>query len=65
MEWVTISDAECIASTRKSIRVTADILEEEIWIPLSQVSDDSEVYRVGTTGDLIISASIAREKGLD
>ena len=65
MEWVTISDAECIASTSKSILVTADILEEEIWIPLSQVSDDSEVYEKGTSGDLIISGWVARQKGLD
>ena len=65
MEWVTISDAECIASTSKSILVTADILEEEIWIPLSQVSDDSEVYEKGTSGDLIISGRVAKQKGLD
>lgn len=38
--------------------------EEEHWIPRSQIDDDSEVYEVGHSGELVVSQWIADEKGL-
>ncbi len=36
---------------------------EEVWIPKGQIHDDSEVYRQGDTGTLIVSLWIAEQKG--
>ena len=36
----------------------------EAWIPQSQIDDDSDVYREGDAGTLIISEWFALEKGL-
>lgn len=61
-KWVSFHDIECNRATDKAILV--DILGEEQWIPKSAISDDSEVYKSGTSGTLIISAWIAKTKGL-
>jgi len=37
---------------------------EKIWIPHSQITEDSEVYKMGTEGDLVITEWIAEQKGL-
>jgi hypothetical protein len=36
----------------------------EVWIPQSQIDDDSEVYEGGDEGELVISQWIAEQKGL-
>lgn len=41
-----------------------DINGEEMWIPKSQISDDSEIWEGEQEGTLVISAWIARQKGL-
>ena len=38
--------------------------EEEVWIPQSQIDDESEVYEPGGEGVLVVSQWIAEEKGL-
>jgi hypothetical protein len=35
-----------------------------IWIPKTQISDDSEVWKEGDSGTLIISEWIAAQKGI-
>lgn len=37
---------------------------EDYWIPQSQIDDDSEVWRAGDEGDLVVSEWIAVQKGL-
>lgn len=34
------------------------------WFPKSQITDDSEVWKQGDEGDLVVTKWIAREKGL-
>ncbi len=39
---------------------------EEVWFPLSQIHDDSEIYdsaQIGDTGELVVSEWLARQKG--
>lgn len=47
--------ARCIRATEKAILV---VLEEdayrELWVPQSAVHDDSEVYRLGDRGNLVV-----------
>lgn len=55
-------EAFCKAESDKAILCVID--GEEVWIPLSQVDDDSEVYSKGDEGSLIITEWIAEQKGL-
>lgn len=48
--------------TDAAILVTID--GTEYWIPKSQISEDSEVYEEGGTGELVITEWIATEKGI-
>ena len=48
-------DCTCLKETSMAILV-ADACGSEAWIPKSQIDDDSEVYREGGEGLLIISA---------
>lgn len=55
-------EAKCIRETSAAILV--EIGEEEVWIPKSQIDDDSEVYKDGDEGTLVITAWIAKQKGI-
>lgn len=55
-------DATALRSTEKALLVQID--GEEHWIPHSQIDDDSEVYKAGDAGELVISEWIAKEKKL-
>lgn len=59
----TIENAKVLYEKPKSLLVTAPILDEPTWVPKSHVTDDSEVYKIGTTGDLIVTDWIAEKKG--
>ena len=58
-----IEKAKCIHHTDNAIVVTAPCFDGSEWIPLSQVDDDSEVYKTDTEGDLIITDWFAEKKG--
>lgn len=55
-------DVFCLRATDKAIQVVID--DQTHWIPQSQVHDDSEVYRVGQRGTLVITQWIAQQRGL-
>lgn len=61
-ETVTFDDVVCLAQTGAAILVLVE--NEEVWIPLSQVGEDSEVREKDDTGDLVITKWIAKKKGL-
>ena len=61
--YVTISDVTVKRETKEAILIEVD--EEEYWIPKSQIHDDSEVYRDGDEGDIIISEWIASKKRIE
>jgi hypothetical protein len=61
-EVASFDDVEVLIQTDKAI--LCDIGGDEIWIPLSQIHDDSEVYKMGTKGTLIITEWLAKKKGL-
>ena len=49
--------------TAKAILV--DIDGEPIWFPKSCIHEDSEVYKKGTEGNLIVTRSIAEDKDVE
>lgn len=62
---VRIPDVVCIRATDAAMLCLVN--EEEVWIPKSQVDDDSEVFDDddNSTGTLVISEWIAKKKGLE
>lgn len=62
-EKVSIEDVVVLRATDKAILCSID--GDEVWIPKSQVDDDSEVWQDGDEGTLVISAWLAKVKGLE
>ena len=58
-----IEDVECIKETEKAILVYGGDFDEETWIPISQVHDDSEVWKYGHFGTLIVNDWFAEKQG--
>ena len=54
----------CIAETDSDLLIHFDFEDKKLWIPQSQIDEDSEVYRVGDEGFVVISEWIALKKGL-
>ena len=61
-EKVRIDDVEILRATDKA--VLCQIEDQQVWIPQSQIDDDSEIWKEGDTGTLIVSDWIAKEKKL-
>jgi hypothetical protein len=61
-EKVWIDDVHCLRSTESAVLCLIE--NEEIWIPQSQIDDESEVWEEGDSGTLVISQWIADQKGL-
>ena len=59
---VEITDVTCTRETEKALLCVIE--QEDVWIPKSQVTDDSEVYAKGHAGTLVVTAWIAKQKGL-
>lgn len=59
---VSYEDVECIHETDDAILVVIE--GDEYWIPQSQIDDDSEVWKNGDEGTLVITEWIAEKKGL-
>lgn len=55
--------------TAKKATAKALLVELEggrtIWVPQSQITDDSEVYAEGDTGTLVVTAWFAEREGLE
>lgn len=58
-----VEDARCIRDSGKAILVEAPDFDEPEWIPQSMVDEDSEVYKLGTEGKLIVADWFAEKKG--
>ncbi|OHD23869.1 MAG: hypothetical protein A2Y38_17420 [Spirochaetes bacterium GWB1_59_5] len=59
---VAIEDVTVIKQTDKALLVDVDGTQH--WIPQSQIHDNSEVYKAGTEGILIITDWIAKQRNL-
>lgn len=56
------ADARVIRATEKAILVAID--GAEYWIPQKCIDDESEIWKDGDEGELVVSQWIAEEKGL-
>jgi hypothetical protein len=65
-ENVEIEDVTVLHETEMAILVESpnlDTVENKAWVPKSVISDDSEVYKAGTEGQLIVSEWWAEKAG--
>jgi hypothetical protein len=53
-----------LRETDKALCCKLETHDRPIWFPLSHIDDDSEVWRVGDEGTLIVSEWLAAQKGL-
>jgi hypothetical protein len=61
---VKIKNVRCTRATAKAILVEGGDLEESpIWVPQSQVHADSEVWKEGDVGALVVTAWFAEQRG--
>lgn len=58
----SFEDVVCKKATDKALLVS--INGDDYWVPQSQVDDDSEVYREGDSGELVVSEWWAEKEGL-
>lgn len=61
---VEFFDCVCIHSTEKAILVKLPEMDKPLWFPQSQIDADSEVWKQGDEGTLVVSRWIAKQKGL-
>ena len=61
---VAIDDCECVGETAKAILVQIPDIDEPMWMPKTQIHDDSDVYENEGTGTLIVSRWIATQKDI-
>jgi hypothetical protein len=65
---MTFKIEKCLVvhETEKAILVEHEFFDTEdcqIWIPQSQVDEDSEIWKKGQLGDLVVSSWFAEQKG--
>jgi hypothetical protein len=63
-ETVSFENVKCLQATDSAIRVKFADREDPMWIPQSQVADDSEVYGKGHEGRLILTLWICQQRDL-
>jgi hypothetical protein len=61
---ISLESVVATAETEDALLVMIDDYGDEVWIPKSQIHDDSEVYHSGHIGTLVITEWIAMQKGL-
>lgn len=60
-------DVKALRGTERALlcRLTTDGGESrEVWVPRSQITDDSEVYEIGDEGQLVVKSWFAEREGL-
>jgi hypothetical protein len=62
-ETFKVEKAKCIQETPKAILVEMPGKRQPMWIPQSQVHEDSEVWKEGDTGRLVVSMWFAEQRG--
>jgi hypothetical protein len=62
-EGARVGTAVVLKESDKAILVKMDESGTECWIPKSQIHEDSEVYKDGTTGELVVSQWLAEKNG--
>ena len=62
---VRFEDCKCLHDSGKALLVTVPDLDEDVWIPQSQIHDDSEVFDAeeNSVGTLVVKRWFAEKEG--
>ena len=60
----TVSFSDVVVKRETDAAILCTIYDKEVWIPKSQISEDSDVKEEGDEGTLIVSEWIAIQKEL-
>jgi hypothetical protein len=60
---VSLGEGKALRETEKALLVSLESGEEK-WLPKSQIHDDSEVWEVGQSGDVVVKKWFAEKEGL-
>jgi hypothetical protein len=63
-DYTEVRSVTCTKETAQAILIALDT-GRSVWIPKSQLGEDSEVYAEGTNGTLILKTWLAEQEGLD
>lgn len=63
-DYYRIPNSRIILERQKAVLVKSDVFDREVWIPKSQIHDDSEVYDINSPeGDLLVLEGFAKYRG--
>lgn len=60
---VSLGQGIATAETEKALKVVLEDLHQHCWIPKSQIHDDSEIWRNGQSGVVVVSRWMADQNG--
>ncbi len=61
---VELGQAEALRETTDALLVRLEDEDgREVWFPKTQIDDESEVWKAGQEGELVVSDWIAEKKG--
>jgi hypothetical protein len=63
-ETVEFYDCIVVHSTDKACLIKLPDMPQTIWFPISQIHADSEIWKQGDEGLLVVTKWIAEKKGL-
>jgi hypothetical protein len=61
-KFIEFGDVKAVADSELGLRISVG--GKAVWVPKSEIHEDSDVYENGTEGTLIISEWVAKKKGL-
>jgi hypothetical protein len=64
---ISIGKGKAIRKSTTGLALLVEFDEDgsdDLWVPFSQIHDNSEVYKVGHTGDVVVTQWWADTKGL-
>lgn len=61
-EVVAFEEVRAIGATALAVLCVID--DDKVWVPLSQIHDDSDVWRKGDHGTLVVRSWWAEKEGL-
>jgi len=64
-ESTWLGQGTVIKATDRALLIRIVTRDEPIWVPKSQIHDDSEVYAEGHEGDVYVTSWWAAKEGLD
>lgn len=64
-EWLKYEGARVLRASESGASVLVAVAGQQVWVPQSQIHADSEAYKPGTDGTLILPRWLAEDRGIE